>query len=112
MACTDGVVQYDKDGNVFALSSEGLYKSEDDGETWELIDKSFLTDKVWFNANTGEIRYQVEESEVPAGYIENMHRLINTRFTISSDILNAGYYNFVCDKGEVNVGVDSWKGNG
>ena len=77
-----------------------------------LIDKTFLTDKVWFNANTGEIRYQVEESEIPAGYIENMHRLINTRFTISSDILNAGYYNFIFDKGEVNVGIESWKGNG
>ena len=77
-----------------------------------LIDKSFLTDKVWFNANTGETRYLVDESEVPEGYVENMHRLINTRFSISSDILNAGYYNFLFDKGEVDVGTDSWKGNG
>ena len=77
-----------------------------------LIDKTFLTDKVWFNANTGETRYLVEESELPEGYIENMHRLINTRFTISSDILNSGYYNFAFDKGEVAVGTDSWKGNG
>jgi len=75
-----------------------------------LIDKSFLTDKVWFDTNTGEIRYLVDESELPEGYIENMHRLINTRFAISSDILNAGYYNFVFDKGEVVVGTDSWKG--
>lgn len=77
-----------------------------------LIDKTFLTDKVWFNANTGETRYLVDGSEVPEGYIENMHRLINTRFTISSDILGSGYYNFVFDKGEVNVGSDSWKGHG
>ncbi len=77
-----------------------------------LIDKSFLTDKVWFDANTGETRYLVPESELPTGYVENMHRLINTRFSISSDILNAGYYNFIFDKGEVNVGTDSWKGNG
>ncbi len=77
-----------------------------------LIDKSFLTDKVWFDANTGETRYQVPENELPAGYVENMHRLINTRFSISSDILNAGYYNFIFGKGEVNVGTDSWKGNG
>jgi len=77
-----------------------------------LIDKSFLTDKVWFNANTGETRYLVAESEIPAGYIENMHRLINTRFSISSDILNVGYYNFIFGKGEVNVGTDSWKGHG
>ena len=37
-----------------------------------LVDKSFLTDKVWFNASTGEIRYQVPESEIPEGYVENM----------------------------------------
>ena len=77
-----------------------------------LIDKSFLTDKVWFDTNSGETRYLVDESEIPEGYIENMHRLINTRFTISSDILGSGYYNFVFDKGEVDVGTDSWKGHG
>ncbi len=77
-----------------------------------LIDKSFLTDKVWFDANTGQTRYLVEESQIPEGYLENMHRHINTRFTISSDILSSGYYNFVFDKGEVNVGADSWKGRG
>ena len=77
-----------------------------------LIDKSFLTDKVWFDANTGETRYLVEESELPAGYIENMHRYIKTRFDISSDILNSSYYNVIFDKGEVSVGTDSWKGNG
>lgn len=77
-----------------------------------LIDKSFLTDKVWFDANTGETRYLVDESEIPAGYIENMHRYINTRFSISSDILSSGYYNFIFDKGEVEVGADSWKGRG
>ena len=77
-----------------------------------LIDKSFLTDKVWFDANTGEPRYLVEESELPAGYIENMHRYIKTRFDISSDILNSSYYNVIFDKGEVSVGTDSWKGNG
>ncbi|MGM9590030.1 MAG: LTA synthase family protein [Faecousia sp.] len=77
-----------------------------------LVDKSFLTEKVWFDANTGETRYLVPESEIPAGYIENMHRLVNTRFSISSDILNSGYYNFIFDKGEVNVGADSWKGRG
>ena len=75
-----------------------------------LIDKSFLIDKVWFDANSGEIRYQVPESDIPVGYVENMHRLIKTRFDISSDILNTGYYNFVFDKGAVSVGKDSWKG--
>ena len=76
-----------------------------------LINQSFLTDKVWFDANTGETRYLVEESQLPEGYVDNMNRLIKTRFAISSDILNTGYYNFLFDKGTVNVGTDSWKGN-
>lgn len=73
-----------------------------------LVDKSFLTDKVWFNASTGEIRYQVPESEVPEGYVENMNQLIATRFSISADILNSAYYNFVFDKGKVYVNRLGW----
>ena len=74
-----------------------------------LVNKSFLTDKVWFNANTGEIRYQVDESEVPEGYIEAMNRMISNRFTISSDILSKAYYNFVFDKGSVKISGSAWK---
>lgn len=73
-----------------------------------LVDKSFLTDKVWFNASTGEIRYQVPESEIPKGYVENMNQLIATRFSISADILNTAYYNFVFDKGKVYVNRLGW----
>ena len=73
-----------------------------------LVDKSFLTDKVWFNASTGEIRYQVPESEIPEGYVENMNQLIATRFSISTDILNTAYYNFVFDKGKVYVNRLGW----
>ncbi|MGM9584461.1 MAG: LTA synthase family protein [Faecousia sp.] len=73
-----------------------------------LIDKSWLTDKVWFNANTGEIRYQVPENQVRSDYIEAMNRLIATRFSISADILNSAYYNFVFDKGEVSVNRIGW----
>ena len=73
-----------------------------------LVDKSFLTDKVWFNASTGEIRYQVPESEIPEGYVENMNQLIATRFSISADILNSAYYNFVFDKGRVYVNRLGW----
>lgn len=73
-----------------------------------LVDKSFLTDKVWFNASTGEIRYQVPESEISEGYVENMNQLIATRFSISADILNTAYYNFVFDKGKVYVNRLGW----
>lgn len=68
-----------------------------------LVDKSFLTDKVWFSAGSGEVRYLVDESQLPEGYVENMIRLVSNRFSISSDILNTAYYNFIFDKGEVKI---------
>lgn len=67
------------------------------------IDKSFYTDKLWLDANTGEIRYLVDESEIPEGYIENMMRSIETKFSVSSDILNKSYYRFVFEKGSEAV---------
>lgn len=63
------------------------------------IDKGFYTDKVWFNTNTGEIRYLVDESELPENYIEDIIRSIETKFSVSKDILNELYYNFVFEQG-------------
>lgn len=60
-----------------------------------LIDHSFLTDQVWFNANTGEIRYQVPQEQVPENYIENMNQLIASRFEFSAEILRNDYYGYV-----------------
>ena len=76
-----------------------------------LIDKSWLTDKVWFNANTGEIRYLADEAAVPEGYVENMNRLVATRFSISADILNSAYYNYVFGKEQVTVNRLGWYRN-
>lgn len=73
-----------------------------------LSDKSWMTDKVWFHAGTGEIRYLVPEEEVSDTYVEDMNRLVATRFAISSDILNKAYYNFVFDKGQVYVDRRKW----
>lgn len=67
------------------------------------IDKSFYTDKVWLNANTGEIRYLVDESELPANYVENLIQTIETKFSISADILNNSYYRFVFETGSAAV---------
>ena len=60
-----------------------------------LIDHSFLTDKVWFNSNTGEIRYLVPEEEVPEGYVESMNQLIASRFEFSAEILRNNYYQHI-----------------
>lgn len=73
-----------------------------------LVDKSWMTDKVWFHTDTGEIRYLVPEAELPENYIDNMNRLVATRFSVSSDILNEAYYNFAFGKGEIKVGHQGW----
>ena len=57
-----------------------------------LIDHSFLTDKVWFNSNTGEIRYLVPQEEIPENYVESMNQLIASRFEFSAEILRNNYY--------------------
>ena len=75
------------------------------------VNKSFMTDKVWFNTSNGETRYLVDESEIPQGYVDNMIRLVNTKFSISSDILNTGYYNFAFGKEAVKVTKDTWNGS-
>lgn len=73
-----------------------------------LSDKSFFTDKVWFNASTGKIKYLVDQSELPENYVENMIKLVNTKFTLSVNILNSAYYNFVFELGEVAVSREGW----
>ena len=72
------------------------------------VDKSFYTDKLWLNANTGEIKYLVDESEIPVGYVDEMIRLIQNRLDMSANILNSAYYNFLFDKGDVEVSRDKW----
>ncbi|MBR3979388.1 MAG: sulfatase-like hydrolase/transferase [Oscillospiraceae bacterium] len=66
-----------------------------------LRDNSFYTDKVWFNASKNKIKYLVDESEVPEDYVENMVKLIKTKFEISKDILDLDYYRFVFDNSDV-----------
>lgn len=62
-----------------------------------LIDRSFLTDKVWFNANTGEIRYQVPPEEVPENYVDTMNQLIAGRFSFSAEVLRNNYYGYLME---------------
>ena len=70
-----------------------------------LRDNSFFTDKVWFNASKNKVKYLVDESEVPEDYIENMTKLIKTKYKISKDILDYDYYRFVFDN--TDVGFES-----
>ena len=74
-----------------------------------LSDKSFFTDKVWVNAEHGIIQYLVDPKELPAGYMEDMIRTVESKYALSADILNSAYYNFVFEKGEVAVNRHSWE---
>ena len=65
-----------------------------------LMDHSFLTDKVWFNANTGQTRYLVPQEAVPETYVESMNQLIESRFTFSAEILRNDYYRHVFGQDE------------
>ena len=73
-----------------------------------LTDSSFFTDKVWFSAETGEIRYLAEEDTLPADYVENMIRLIESKRSVSVDILNSAYYNHIFGKEAVWVNRFGW----
>ena len=73
-----------------------------------LSDKSFFTDKVWFLSGSRNTKYLVDKSELPEGYLENMIKLVNTKFSMSVDIIDTAYYNFVFEKGSVAVDRDYW----
>ena len=66
-----------------------------------LVDHSFLTDQVWFNTNTCEVRYLVDQDQIPADYLENMNRLIASRFDVSTEILRQNYYAFAFPETQV-----------
>ena len=69
-----------------------------------LKDSSFYTDAVWLNASSGEIRYLVDESELPTGYVEDMIAYVKKKASVSVDILNTDYYDFVYSNYQRSVG--------
>ncbi len=80
-----------------------------DGEHMAVLrDRSFLTDKVWFNASTGERRYLVDRSELPDTYIQDHINMVKNKFSLSRNILSKGYYNFLFEKGNVVIDRNGW----
>ena len=69
-----------------------------------LKDFSFFNDKVWLNASSGEIRYQLAENEIPKGYVESMIAYVKKKASVSVDILNTDYYDFVFSNYQRSVG--------
>ncbi len=56
--------------------------------------RSFITDKVMYNANTGKVTYLTDE-ELPEKYLSNMKSVVKNMFTVSKAILDTDYYSYI-----------------
>lgn len=59
-----------------------------------LANRSFITDKVKYNAETGEIT-KLTADELPKGYISNINGIIKNKFSVSESILENDYYRHI-----------------
>lgn len=61
-------------------------------------DQSFITDKIKYDAATGETTYLVPESQVPVGYLDSMIAEVENRLYISDEVIGTDYFSFVYGK--------------
>ena len=85
--------------NLFGLEYDSrLYMGKDILSTAEGLvmfqDKSFITDRVMYNAANGEVTYLTEE-ELPEDYIKTMKQIVKNRFKISKGIIDLDYYSYL-----------------
>ena len=59
-----------------------------------LSNRSFITDQVMYNSETGKTTYLTKE-ELSEGYISNLNKIVKNKFTVSDSILNNNYYRYV-----------------
>ncbi len=63
-----------------------------DGEPLVILNnRSFITDKVKYNSETGEI-LQLTEEELPKDYVKNINKIIKNKFMVSQSIVKKDYY--------------------
>ena len=60
-----------------------------------LADRSFVTDKVFYNCQNGEVTLRDGVTALPEGYLENKIALVKNKFTLSTEILYTDYYGIV-----------------
>jgi len=85
--------------NLFGLSYDSrLYMGKDilsDSEGLVMFqDKSFITDRVMYNAANGKVIYLTEEP-LPEDYIKTMKQIVKNRFKISKGIIDLDYYSYL-----------------
>ena len=70
----------------------------DSDELVVFADQSFMTDKVRYDASTGETTYFVPESQIPDGYVDQMIEEVENRLYISDEMINTDYFSFVYNR--------------
>ena len=70
----------------------------DSDELVIFADQSFITDKIKYDAATGETTYLVPESQVPDGYLDSMIAEVENRLYISDEVIGTDYFSFVYGK--------------
>ena len=70
----------------------------DSDELVIFADQSFITDKVKYDAATGETTYLVPESQVPDGYLDSIIAEVENRLYISDEVIDTDYFSFVYGK--------------
>jgi phosphoglycerol transferase MdoB-like AlkP superfamily enzyme len=59
-----------------------------------LSNRSFITDKVMYNSETGEA-INLTGEELPEDYIKNLNKVIKNKFMVSQSILKEDYYRYL-----------------
>jgi len=85
--------------NLFGLEYDSrLYIGKDILSTSEGLvmfqDKSFITDRMMYNAATGEVTSLTTE-ELPEEYLKVMKQVVKNRFKISKGIIDLAYYRYL-----------------
>ncbi len=61
-----------------------------------LFNRSYITDKVMYNASTKEYTYLTDE-EVTQDYLDKCKKTLNSRWSYSKKIMDTDYYKYICD---------------
>lgn len=59
-----------------------------------LSNRSFITDKVMYNSETGEV-IKLTDKDLPDNYVKNLNSIVKNKFTVSQSILKENYYRYV-----------------
>ncbi|HKL80443.1 MAG TPA: LTA synthase family protein [Mobilitalea sp.] len=59
-----------------------------------LNNRSFITDKIMYNSETGEMIY-LDEGELPENYVTNINKIIQNKFNVSKSIVKKDYYRYL-----------------